>query len=141
MNPRYSVLTLLVLALSCGETRESHYPDRAAAVSDGAIKRGWLPEWLPRSATNIDEWHDLDTNRTIASFSYAPTDPPILPSECRMLDALRSQAWAEKQVPRARAGSITVFECPEYSETDRAFVLRVGIDREASRAYLVRTAA
>jgi hypothetical protein len=135
------ILLSAALAASCGETKESHYPDRAAAVADGAIKRGWLPEWLPRSASSIDEWHDLDTNRTVASFSYGEGDAPVLPSECRAPDPRTAKIWAEKKTSNLGSGRVSVVRCPEYSETDRAFVLWVVVEEETRRVYLERTAA
>jgi hypothetical protein len=120
---------------------ESHYPDRAAAVADGAIKRGWLPEWIPMSATGIDEWHDLDTNRTVASFSYGEGDAPVLPVDCRVPDPQTVRTWAKKKAPNARAEVVRVFRCPEYRETDRAFSLWVVVDEEMRKVYLERTAA
>ena len=35
---------------------------------------GWLPTMLPRSATEIHEWHDLDTNLCFGSFRFDPSD-------------------------------------------------------------------
>jgi len=141
MKLRFWILLSAAFAASCGETMESHYPDRAAAVAGGAIKRGWLPEWLPRSARNIEAWHDLDTNRTIASFSYEASDAPVLPSECRAPDPRTAKIWAEKKVPKAGSRPVSVFRCPEYSETDRAFVLWVVVEEETRKVYLERTAA
>jgi len=141
MKLRVGILLSVMFAVACGETVESRYPDRAAAVADGAIRRGWLPEWLPSSATNIEEWHDLDTNRTVASFSYEASDAPVLPSECRFPDPRTAKIWAEKKAPESVSSSVRVFRCPEYSETDRAFVLWVVVEEETRRVYLERTAA
>jgi hypothetical protein len=40
----------------------SEYPTLAAAVQDDAVRRGWLPPFLPDSAVNIRIYADLDTN-------------------------------------------------------------------------------
>lgn len=36
--------------------------------------RGWLPADMSASATEIHEWHDLDTNATLGSFRFDPED-------------------------------------------------------------------
>lgn len=46
------------------------FPDLAAAEKAGAFERGWLPPALPRSARNIIESNDLDSNIGIGSFEY-----------------------------------------------------------------------
>ena len=65
--------TLALGATACigpfSEDIESHYVDAAAARRAGAYERGWLPEFVPPSATDISELHNLDSNRTWACFS------------------------------------------------------------------------
>jgi hypothetical protein len=43
-----------------------------------ALDHGWLPTGLPRSATLIHEWHDLDTNRRFGSFRFDPGERSTL---------------------------------------------------------------
>ena len=72
------LLVLLVLfAAGCSETFENHYSDWQEAQKDGAVERGWLPDWLPRTAADIREIHNLDTNASAFSLSI-PTNwsPP-----------------------------------------------------------------
>jgi hypothetical protein len=67
----------VLLAAGCSETFESHYSDRQEAQRDGVFERGWLPDWLPASATDIREIHNLDTNEGAFSFSVqAGWSPP-----------------------------------------------------------------
>lgn len=61
-------LVLSLLLTACMESREMLYEDREAAVHDGAIVRGWLPEWLPASATDIYSWHNVDTKHLARGF-------------------------------------------------------------------------
>lgn len=54
---------VLLLTLSaCSEELQVHYPTYADAVKDDAFERGWLPRYLPVSAKDISEAHDLDSN-------------------------------------------------------------------------------
>ena len=45
---------------------------------DKAIERGWVPAILPKSAYNIIEIHDLDTNRLYGRFYYKEKDETLL---------------------------------------------------------------
>lgn len=135
------IITLMTLALGCGETRSSSYPSREAAVADGAILRGWLPEWLPASSSAIEEWHDLDTNRTLASFSYGQGDQPRLPPECRTVEPIGARAWAERFAEGSKPEAVEVFDCPEEETGGSRLKLRVGIDATKRRVFLERTAA
>lgn len=57
-------LCLAALLAGCDDRMQmrASYPDRTAAEQDGAFRRGWLPSWMPISARDIEEIHDLDTN-------------------------------------------------------------------------------
>jgi hypothetical protein len=141
MKQTILVMTLVTLAMGCGETRSSSYPDRGAAVADGAVLRGWLPEWLPSTASEIEEWHDLDTNRTIASFLYRQGDPPKLPAECRTVEPLGARTWADRFADGSRPEAVEVFDCLEEETGGSRLKLRVGIDPMKRRVFLERMAA
>jgi hypothetical protein len=46
-------------------------------------RRGWLPAMLPRSATEIHEWHDLDTNLCFGSFRFDPSERSLVSLDSR----------------------------------------------------------
>lgn len=53
---------LLAAAIACEalERREESYPSMAEARRAGVPKRGWLPDWLPDSATEVKVWYYVD---------------------------------------------------------------------------------
>lgn len=51
-----------------------HYATDAEARADGAYGRGWLPRAMPDSAFDIDEEHNLDSNRGDGTFRFATED-------------------------------------------------------------------
>jgi hypothetical protein len=67
------------------EEKESHYPTLAEAKRDGAIERGWLPPWLPGSAVEINEIHDVDSNRGFIALRYASSDEGRYKSACQRI--------------------------------------------------------
>jgi hypothetical protein len=43
-------------------------------VRHGAVERGWIPEAIPPTATEIQEQHDPDTNATWVRFTLLSSD-------------------------------------------------------------------
>lgn len=52
---------------------------------EGNIGAGCSLRFFPRSATDIYEGHNIDTNDVWASFNYDAKDVPILRTMCRVL--------------------------------------------------------
>jgi hypothetical protein len=65
---------LFVLLLGCSEIKDSFYINIDAARKDGAIERGWIPDFLPTSSYEIYERHDLDTNTVWLRFKFDKKD-------------------------------------------------------------------
>lgn len=108
------ILLLLIVTAGCRESLESHYDTYDAAVADGAIKRGWLPQWLPKSATDIHEWHNIDTNATTASFAYGHEDPSIFLAGCEQENEVRRNPGSSSWWPNDKAWKrIKVHRCEE----------------------------
>ena len=68
-----ALVALLLLALGCNHP-SSRYPTLLAAEEQGAISRGWIPDFLPPSSREIVEAHDLDTNEVWGRFEFAAHD-------------------------------------------------------------------
>jgi hypothetical protein len=72
VHVRTAILLVVVAMLAGCESRESRYPSVEAARADGAMQRGWIPEFLPASAHDIRLSYDLDSNEIWLRFGYAP---------------------------------------------------------------------
>lgn len=55
--------------VACSERATKFYPKYEDAANDGAVKRGWIPEIVPKTATEIHEHHNLDTNEVWIRFN------------------------------------------------------------------------
>ena len=53
--------------------------------ASGLIERGWLPDHLPKSATQIEESHDIDTNEGSAYFKYQVGDTTRADQGCQLI--------------------------------------------------------
>ncbi len=72
------------------------------------IERGWLPEYFPKTAMNIYEKHDIDSNKVSASFEYQPEDLEKLREICRV-------------VVQNEVGLKLI--CPPFSKGTKVFVM------------------
>lgn len=97
MRANAIVLAVALLPGCWWEQMEESYASFAAAEDAGAVKRGWIPEWLPRNSTDLKEKHDLDTNGSILRFSFAEAGKWIPPSACTPIPS------AQTRSPRVKA--------------------------------------
>jgi hypothetical protein len=73
------LVSLACAMLACrGDRRESFYPSLADAKKDGAIARGWIPDFLPGSSRSIHELHEISPSTAWCAFEFLPTDSSAL---------------------------------------------------------------
>jgi hypothetical protein len=82
-----------LIALDRSETIEREYPSYAAASGGHFRTGGWMPDYLPPSATRIRAAQNLDTNLQWLAFSLSAED----------LSALLAQGTAVGRLPSSRA--------------------------------------
>lgn len=88
------VQTLLCIGFICSlvgcrsDRRESFYPALADADKDGAITRGWVPDFLPGSSRTIREVHGISPSTEWCTFEFLPTDSQGLRKTLKSVDAL-----------------------------------------------------
>jgi len=73
MNKMPVLLVSCLLAGGCdhlSDTVTRNYPTLADARSDHLFGRGWLPDILPPSTTDIRTSNDLDSNTSVGEFSF-----------------------------------------------------------------------
>ncbi|ELV8598913.1 hypothetical protein QNE95_004444 [Vibrio vulnificus] len=64
-------LLLLLVLTGCSDIVQSHYDNYQQAKADQLFERGWLPDVLPVSTTEIEVANDLDNNTSQGSFLIA----------------------------------------------------------------------
>jgi hypothetical protein len=95
LRPRAPVLVatlfigLTYVLVACrSDRRESFYPSLADAKKEGAIDRGWIPDFLPESSRAIHEVHDISPSTTWCAFEFLASDSRGLRNRLRSVDAL-----------------------------------------------------
>ena len=81
-----------IVAPNLIENKESKFATYSQLESSDLIKNGWVPNYLPRSAYDIHETHNIDTNEIKIRFSYKVGDIQSLVNACDLTvsDKLKS---------------------------------------------------
>jgi hypothetical protein len=106
------LLTVLLASLGCDfpeETQSAIYSTREAAQD--SVERGWLPPWLPSDARDIQELHNLDSNRVCAVFDLKQQSQTLLRTHLETSGF--SQASQQPPVPRKLSGHPCPGSLPE----------------------------
>ena len=107
---------------------------------------GWIPSWLPKSATNIKESHKIDSNRTWLVFNYSNENefdsiPCVsIEKEKTVLPMVNKLHWYPDFVANIYGqfennSSLVFFYCEEIgriSDTSRY----LAIDKQQAVAYI-----
>ena len=65
------------------ENPSSEFATYAEMEASGLMEARWIPKIIPKSAFEISETHNVDTNIVRISFRFSPKDISIAESECR----------------------------------------------------------
>lgn len=109
-----------------GERIYEQHADVASAIEARAIERGWLPDWLPKTITNIHLHYDLDTNERAISFKLPNSVtfewfPECIPEETSKKPRLRTQLF-----PRSPHKMDDVQDCVElYAVRDTSGMIHM----------------
>lgn len=63
-----------MMAIEYFETPQVYYRTYDDMMADGAMIRGWVPTFVPPSASNFEERHNVDTNRSWLRFTVPKED-------------------------------------------------------------------
>ncbi|WOS39236.1 hypothetical protein [Xanthomonas rydalmerensis] len=69
----FLIFALIIYVSGCAHNFSKFYATYGDAVADDAIAKGWVPDFLPQSATDIYERHSVDAGGVAVVFS-APSD-------------------------------------------------------------------
>jgi hypothetical protein len=101
-------IVLLLVAGSLWFLERSENPRSSFATfsemeAAGLIAAGWLPEFLPRSARQIEETYNIDTNEVSATFTYDVGDVQSVEAAC---DKVAQSERGAEYTCRTRYGQI-----------------------------------
>jgi hypothetical protein len=92
----FVVIASAVLAACSDEVVYRHYATHAAALAAGEGQRGWLPEWVPSTASDVHLESDVDSNEWWLRFRLPARARDSLKSQFEAIDAANvrvSRPW------------------------------------------------
>src|SRR5262245_57995635 len=144
MRSRGTVVWLFALLLSACDSMElpeASYSSRSEVVQDGAVARGWVPAWLPSTAKDLRERHDLDNNISQLTFAFETLGSTDLSQNCTRVDPSAATMprkilvdWWPADLRSAKPLSRFSF----YACSDAGSTAYLAIDDEQKRAYFWR---
>lgn len=86
-----SVVTALFVGASIlffwGKTPSSYFANYEETRLSGVMDRGWIPSYIPRSSTEINERHSIDSNWVEMSFEYDVNDKSSIKANCTIVES------------------------------------------------------
>ena len=76
------IYACLVLLAGCSETFEHHFSTFDEAAKSQSYKGRWIPQWLPKSASEIRDKYKIDTTYTLVTFVFTSSDKAPFNSDC-----------------------------------------------------------
>jgi hypothetical protein len=106
---KLATIALLLALGACDEQLDETYATWAEANQAGAVKRGCIPAFVPPSAYDIRERHDLDTNAQRLEFTVPPSDVGRMVAGLREVSADDRIAAVELSEKLGLAGASEVY--------------------------------
>ncbi len=114
-------LVIVLTTSGCSERKEVFYKTYAEAVSGGAMEGGWLPTFFPKSAREIYERHDLDTNEVWVHFVFSGQEVKSVPNSCFRIESdqviyprvnqVKNINWWPKDIQDRSGRSYEFYQC------------------------------
>lgn len=98
-----SIFLITLLLVSCGQDAvSSSYKTYGEVQKAGVIEKGWVPAFLPTSAVNIKEIHNVEVDSSRVEFTFKTEDSEFLKffteadssSRAEILRGARLDAWS-----------------------------------------------
>jgi hypothetical protein len=132
-----AILACLFAFILCGcdERMSATYPNWAAVTNDNAVARGWLPEYLPLSSTNIVECHDLDTNLGAFALNAPPDDLRVLMARLTKVPQTRHEKIAPPFTPKGSWWPTNLQKGDLRPMEEEGFFVVADANRDRGRAW------
>ena len=128
-------ITTVAIASSCtNDVLDTSYATRAEAVADDAVKRGWVPVWVPSEATELREVHKVDTSESALFFNLPAGLHWRPPTPCRTADGgeFSEPAFSRSWLPDTEWG-YTFYSCPSNLSSSMPIIVAVAVRQDGQR--------
>lgn len=138
-----AIALFIVLSACTDYVLDASYATRAEAEADGAMRRGWIPVWIPPDATHLREVHNQDSNESALRFEIPKTLGWKPPAPCRKADRSEFAApdFDRDWLPDMASGYV-FYRCPTVRHPGSApMVSAVAVHESGRHAVHWRTFA
>jgi hypothetical protein len=80
-----SIFAILFIVFAYFERPTSNFKNYEEMVASGIIDAGWVTKHIPKSAHDISEQHDLDTNKVDVYFKYEASESEMAVDGCTLI--------------------------------------------------------
>ncbi len=98
----FTIIAAPFFLASCGDVVENSYADITEARNADLFVRGWLPDILPTSTTQIVTKNDLNLNISHGNFVIHPNDYQNFQAQLR--ECMKSSIDTDELLPNAKKG-------------------------------------
>lgn len=129
MNSGLLAIALTTLLLtSCSDDIENHYSNYDRMKVSDSYKKGWIPDFIPKSASNIHERHNLDNNMVWMRFECDTSDLR------RLTEVLELADENERRIILSDFSLPNTITCYHLSRKEI-----IAVNREVGTIYYLRT--
>ncbi len=135
----FAMLIIVPMPSTMSFVREGHYATYVQAVEHGAIARGWLPEFVPETASKISDIHCLDTNSALLRLSLPEAGRSQLRETMRSVPPSKCDVPAEHLIGLVEWWPQDVLRLPDhetFSATHRSTRCFAAISNQSDIVYL-----
>jgi len=133
------LILYIYISVSTEVTKSTYETYEEIASIPNIFEAGWIPRWLPKTARNIKESHNIDTNEAWIVFSFSPVDKFY--EACRIIIENKVILPTEKQirhfpnfvvkgVSELKGETVTFYQCNDDSSRNLA------VDHGSAYAYI-----
>lgn len=133
----FGLLFVLLWVVSLWDIQKLNYQTKADAAQDRLFERGWLPPFIPESATQLSIVNNRDVNTSTGSFAFDPLDAT---SFVRTLqEGGPGTSWYAAEEPGMQALRDSGFTRVEYSGKEFCWAFLIHPEKGLCKYWGVRT--
>jgi len=133
---------LAIIGCYALESPERHFANYDEVDADEPIHRGWMPPIFPKSAFQIHEKHNFDSNETLWAFRFDNGFNQTLKEQCEQVTDAKTIQWPFINTnwwPNDLRGSASVHPYIFYKCQEHTFNSYFAITATSKEAYFWRT--
>lgn len=108
----FILFCILIILYINFDSSKSYFSNYQSVMDSGLMKKGWIPSWIPSSSLNINEIHNLDTNKIKLYFDIPKNSINLMLSEapCKKINS----NFIINNIKNIEIDKVNIYECDHY---------------------------